>query len=500
MARHPNLTILYQTEWRDIKRTGEVWTAVVNNRAGKSTIHSKLVIDATELGDVMAYLKIPYSLGMDGTENTGEPIGPEKPNNIIQDLTYVVTLKDYGKTADKTIAKPKNYTATEFKCSCQKSHLDKSGATAPSDCDKMLNYGKLPNNKYMVNWPKCGNDYYVNLIELDKKARLAAIREAKLHSLRFIYYIQSELGYKHLGLAENEYPTADNLPLIPYYRESRRLQGKVMLRVNDVLNPHEQSTALYRTGIAVGDYPIDHHHAKNPDAPQIEFVKIKVPSYSVPLGALIPRNSEGIIVAEKSISVSNIVAGATRLQPVVLGVGQAAGALAAVAIQSNQPLSEINIRAVQASLLNNQAYLLPYIDVKPDDQNFQQIQRIGATGLLKGTGINYKWANQTWFYPEQEINEWELVEGFQSFYPQVPELFPSGKLVDAEFCARLFAAVSSRNTTVAQITGYLKAQGISTDFNPTAALTRRKIAVLIDHFLNPFTQPVDFNGRLISAQ
>lgn len=500
MARNPNLTILYQTEWRDIKRTGEIWTTVVNNKAGKSTIHSKLIIDATELGDVMAYLKIPYLLGMDGKENIGEPIGSEKANDIIQDLTYVVTLKDYGKNADKTIAKPKNYNAAEFDCSCQKKSLATSDATTQSDCDKMLGYGKLPNKKYMINWPKCGNDYYVNLIEMDKKSRLTAIKEAKLHSLRFIYYIQNELGYKNLGLAENEYPTADNLPMIPYYRESRRLQGKVMLRVNDLINPYQQKTALYRTGIAVGDYPIDHHHAKNPDAPKIDFIKIKVPSYNVPLGALVPQNTEGIIVAEKSISASNIVAGATRLQPVVLGVGQAAGALAAVAIKSNQPISRINIREVQSSLISSKAYIMPYIDVKPEDKNFIQIQRIGATGLLKGTGINYKWANQTWFYPEQEINEWELVEGFKSFYPQLEEIFPSGKFVDAEFCAKLLAAAARKNITTADITDYLKSQGIISDYKQKDYLSRRSIAVLIDHFLNPFTQAVDFEGNLSFAE
>ena len=30
---------------------------------------------------------------------------------------------------------------------------------------------KLPNNKYMINWPLLGNDYYVNLIEMDPEGR-----------------------------------------------------------------------------------------------------------------------------------------------------------------------------------------------------------------------------------------------------------------------------------------------------------------------------------------
>jgi len=40
-------------------------------------------------------------------------------------------------------------------------------------------------------------------------------------------------------------------------------------------------------------------------------------------------------------------------------------------------------------------------DVSPEDSvYFQPIQRVGLQGLLKGTGVPYKWANQTWFYPD----------------------------------------------------------------------------------------------------
>ncbi|MBK6479564.1 MAG: FAD-dependent oxidoreductase [Saprospiraceae bacterium] len=52
-----------------------------------------------------------------------------------------------------------------------------------------------------------------------------------------------------------------------------------------------------------------------------------VPSYTVPLSVLLPQKVKNFIVAEKAISVSNIVNGTTRLQPVVLQIGQAAGSL-----------------------------------------------------------------------------------------------------------------------------------------------------------------------------
>ena len=495
LAINPNLTIWYKTEWRNVTRTGTKWTVETFVKGKRTLISADLIIDATELGDVMGFLKIPSRIGMDSRFDTGEIFAPEKANDIIQDLTYVVVLKDFGKNADKTIAKPAGYDPKEFECCCDvtdpaaEAHHQKS-----IDCNQMITYGKLPNNKYMINWPKCGNDIYLNIIELNKKDRAAALKEAKLHSLRFIYHLQTKLGFKHLGIANDEFPTADKLPMIAYHREARRLDGKVTLTVNDITLPYQQKNAFFRTGIAVGDYPIDHHHLKNADAPQIDFIKIKVPSYNIPLGALVPKNADGIIVAEKSVSVTNIVAGASRLQPVVLTIGQAAGALAAVAIKNKQQPAAVNIREVQTALLESKAYLMPFIDVKPEDKDFKVLQKIGATGILKGTGIPYKWANQTWFYPEQPISEYGLVDGFKSFYPVIIDLHPSGTMVTADFMAKLLAVVANKKISTAEVLAFLNGQGIKEALNAESVLNRRSISLLTDHFLNPFAIEIDFNG------
>jgi hypothetical protein len=79
----------------------------------------------------------------------------------------------------------------------------------------------------MINWPNCGNDYYLNSIEMNPQERSEALKEAKAATLRFVYYIQHDLGFSHLGLAAEEYPTADDLLMILYHRESRRYFGLV---------------------------------------------------------------------------------------------------------------------------------------------------------------------------------------------------------------------------------------------------------------------------------
>ena len=70
--------------------------------------------DATELGDIAKMCGVPYDLGMESQAVTHEDIAPAKANNIVQDLTYVAILKDYGR--DMTMEKPEGYNANDFAC------------------------------------------------------------------------------------------------------------------------------------------------------------------------------------------------------------------------------------------------------------------------------------------------------------------------------------------------------------------------------------------------
>ena len=53
--------------------------------------------------------------------------------------------------------------------------------------------------------------------------------------------------------------------------------------------------------------------------------------------------------------------------------------------------------ASKEQLLEAGCYIMPYLDLKPSDRHFKAIQRIGATGILRGEGRNIGWSNETWF-------------------------------------------------------------------------------------------------------
>jgi hypothetical protein len=491
VSKEKNLDVWFETRLVAIEKKNETWLVTVNAGGKVKYIEAGLVIDATELGDAAKLCGVKYDIGMERRQVTKESIAPAEANNIVQDLTYVAVLKDYGK--DVSIPRPEGYETAVFACACKSDVcITPKEPDRLWSLDEMISYGKLPNNKYMINWPIEGNDYYVNLIEMTPEEREEALQDAKQFTLKFLYFIQHELGLNTLGLADDEYPTADRLPFIPYYRESRRIAGKVRFTLPYITDPYVQELPLYRTNIAVGDYPVDHHHTRYEGSealPDLHFSPI--PSYGVPLGTLIPREVKGLIVAEKSISVSNIVNGTTRLQPVVLQIGQAAGALAALAVQQQIEVEQVGVRAVQQALLAANGYLMPYLDVPVAHPLFKVYQRIGATGILKGTGKTAGWSNQTWLRSDTLLLSAEI-EGLKDVYPYV-SLQHLPHVVTTKEALALISGIAAHEHIVLDGAMDTLAESIYAEYGLGdvklhSPIQRGAFAALVDRLLDPFNK------------
>ena len=494
-ARERNLTIIYDTKFKTVVREFGLWTGHFKKGDQTKKITARVIIDGTDLGDVAAKAGATFDVGMDSRIKTGEAMAPEKANDILQDLTYAAILQDFGKGANRTIPKPANYDPSQFYCACQKNCEDTTVTTAVHPCETMMNYGKLPNGKYMINWPLKGNDYYANLIDKTDAERKVILEKAKNKTLQFIYYIQTELGYTHLGIAKEEFPTLDGLPLMPYHREGRRVHGLVQLNINHILAPYDST--LYRTGIAVGDYPIDHHHFERADAPVIDFPPVS--SFNIPLGALIPKNLDNFLIADKAISVTNIVNGASRLQPVIVQIGQVAGLVAAMAVQTRISPKDLEVRFVQQKTLELGGYLMPIIDVKAEHPFFS-IHKIVATGLLKGHGVPYKWANQTWFYPDSTIQAATFYKNAKAYDSRLEwTAKPNEILTISSTINLLFDWIKTGHTEMygnkAQFSRKVEREWKGNNFDMNRPITRAELALLIDQYIQPFKRQVDMEGN-----
>lgn len=457
VAKEPRITVIHGARVFNTENENEFWSVSIQEVSTSAPsedsyisdevrhLHGKILIDATELGDVAAMSGVSYDVGMEARSATGESIAPENANDIIQDMTWVAVLKDYsnyasyksyieGKSSLFTDSKmdsllmvdipPSDYDKQKFACCCKNALcVNPSEPNRLWEKDMMLSYGRLPGGKYMINWPIEGNDYYSNIIEMTPSEREHVYQAARNFTRGFVYFIRNELGFKQLGLADDEFKDYAYMAAIPYVRESRRIEGKVRFTLNDLEHPYANGNHLYRTSIAVGDYPVDHHHGRYTGEEQLPDLHFHpVPSFGLPLGVIIPEKVEGLLVAEKSISVSNIANGATRLQPVVMQIGQAAGVLASIAIINDIKLQDVSVRQVQDIILASGGYLLPYLDVPVSDSLFKTYQRVGATGILRAEGKSVNWKNETWLHVNDTLVVSDLL-GLLDFYPYAKEYF-----------------------------------------------------------------------------
>ena len=504
-AREKNLTVEFNTAASGFEKTGTGWKADITGPDGSREVSAKILVDGTELGDVAKAIGIPYEIGMDSASDTREDIAPEKENDIVQDLTYVMILQDYGHPVP--IPEPDDYTIGEFACCCTNAlckHPKEEYRMWSKD--DMITYGKLQNGKYMINWPLEGNDYYCNIVDATPEERAVQLELAKQKSLRFLYFLQNELGFVNLGIAE-EYPTSDGFPFIPYHRESRRIDGQVKFTLNDIVSPYTQTKKLYRTGIGVGDYPVDQHHTQYhgwEDLPNLYYHQI--PSYSLPIGVMMPKKYDDVLVIEKSISVTNIVNGTTRLQPVVLQLGQAAGAVAAYAVKHDCGVSEVSVREIQKTLLDAGAWLVPLLDLPSSSPWFKTLQRIALTGILKYEGKNFEWENQSWIYPGEKMLSSDLISGMSDFYTGLKRADSTiitfskseTKYADIRTLAACISSVTGEDpaASMAAVQDCL-AKAFGKTYGSSDTLTRLECAVAIDSLLDPFGKyDIDIYGNL----
>jgi len=376
---------------------------VVGVRFAQLTVRARITLDGTELGDLLALAEVPYRWGWESRETLGEPSAPgttecEPLNRLcpVQMPTWVAILQDLGAGAVAAkIPAPAGYNPALF-----------TGAWQNFSPETFLNYGRLPNRHFMLNWPICGNDYGVGVARLIQSggARQAFLQEARNYSQGFACFIQTELGRRY-GLAsvfpENEGLGGGAYALHPYYRESRRLRGRVTVREQDILPlPGGDVAALPLdeggrvAAIALGNYPNDHHYLESRDIPetfpnilhQIRTAKKKIrwggrntgTPFTLPYGCLVPQATDGLLVCEKNISVSHIANGATRLQPVVLGIGQAAGMAAALCIEQGCQPRDLPVRTLQEALLEDAiapAAIIPLFNLPPQHPDWLQQQR-----------------------------------------------------------------------------------------------------------------------------
>ncbi len=346
------------------------------------TISARYFLDATELGDLLPLTKTEYVTGFESKQQTGEPHGAEQMQPLnMQAITWCFAM-EHRAGEDHIIDQPEDYkfwrdyvpqldTPWPGKLlAWEQPHphtlksrvgsIDPEGkGLAPQGAYDFWKYRRILDRQNfvpgtfaadvtIVNWPM--NDYFLGpIIEVSAADVAKHLRGAKQLSLAWFYWLQTEaprpdggLGWKGLRLRPDITGTEDGLAKYPYIREARRVQAEFTVLEQHVgtqartellgKQADEVIAETFADSIGVGSYRIDLHMSTGGN----NYIDVSSLPFQIPLGALIPRRVENLLPACKNIGTTHITNGCYRLHPVEWNIGEAAGALAAQAIQLKQ--------------------------------------------------------------------------------------------------------------------------------------------------------------------
>jgi FAD dependent oxidoreductase len=346
-----------------------------------------IVIDATDTGELIGWAGIPHRLGSESLATTGERNASRQDNSdCTQAFTYPFVLAIH----DDKGASLKALTQLESDYSKEEHRSDFDLQNFPVFSGRsFFNYRRIvsmaPGDPYqstpvlgdmsLINWNR-GNDWKFmdppliltsDQIEQSGQRKnwlggisVPALRHAENHAFLFAHWLlenhAKQLPLTYLYGAESPLGTQSGLSMVPYIREGRRIVGRkaydqreFAIREADLRVDMSGTRDFSQTAIARIHYSIDIHGCvyrngnADGEAASAGVFETHVRPTLIPLEALIPQGVDNLLMGGKSIAVTHIANGMTRIHQSEWGIGSAAGATAGWLITNAPTLSPIDI-------------------------------------------------------------------------------------------------------------------------------------------------------------
>lgn len=192
------------------------------------------------------------------------------------------------------------------------------------------------------------------------------------------------------GFSAQEYKDNGNFPRQVYVREGRRFEGMYFFTAKDALPVVEGGRPpVHATSITASHYALDSHAARKRETGRVHldgFISYPTAVYTVPYGVIVPKEVENLLLPVP-VSGSHIGFSTLRMEPCWMALGQAAGAAAAIAIDRATTVQKVPIKLLQQRLLDENATLIYFQDIRPGDPGFAEAQRLGLQGKIAGWSV-----------------------------------------------------------------------------------------------------------------
>lgn len=327
MLKESGVRVLYHTAFVDALVEGDrIREVVVLKKEGLAAIRASIVIDCTGDGDCAAAADVPYTVG------NGE--------GRIQPATMFFRIGNVdSKRIDEDIEKNRD------------NFYRKDG----------VNYRSL---HWWVSKAKEAGDWTLDRVSIGlfrgvdedewsiNTSRIMGIDGTCSESLTTGEMAGREQVDEIFSFLKKYVPGCENAKLLSSgstlgIRETRHIHGLKTLMLDDVLE-----CRVPEDSVLLAANSVDVHGRFGPKSN--EYITIpEGKCYGIPYGCLVPTTLSNLLVAGRCVSADSEAAGAIRVMPPCMGMGEAAGTAAALAVQDGCDVRTLDVARLRNTLEEN---------------------------------------------------------------------------------------------------------------------------------------------------
>ncbi len=393
----------------------------ITMESGK-TFHGRMFIDAAYEGDLMAKAGVSYTVGRESNAKYGETLNgvqkrlstnhqlypgvdpyiiPGDPSSGILPNVHPGDPGDDGEGDHRVQAycfrmcltdvpenrlpypKPDDYDEVEYELLFR--NFEAGENSLPWLPGMMPNRKTDTNNRTGFSTDYIGKNYDYPEADYATRDSIIAAHERYQKGLmwtlanhpRVPQQIRDEIS--KWGLARDEFVDNSNWPHQLYIREARRLLGEYVVTEHDC-----KRKRIVEDPIGLGSYNMDSHncqryitsegHVRNEGNIEVS----PRGAYLISYRAITPKTDEvKNLLAPVCLSASHIAYGSIRMEPVFMILGQSAATAAAMAIDNNSAVQQVDYSELREQLLQDKQVLdLPPGDLPHPDVNAEELDGI----------------------------------------------------------------------------------------------------------------------------
>lgn len=333
MVAEAGVKVLYHAFCLDVVKKGNnISKVTVVTKEGLKEISSKIVIDATGDGDVAFKAGVPCDLG------NPERDGAIQPTSLFFRIGHVDSAA-LEADVQKHLPEFRRVNNVSYRAL----HWNVAEAEANGEWDlarKSVNLFKsVKDDEWVINCSRVRN---INPTESESLTSGEIEGRRQVQGLMH-FFRKYVAGCKDAVLL----CSASTLGI----RESRHLHGHYILKAEDLI-----SGITPEDSIALASNSVDVHGGGDSPSSSV-YTVINAKWYGIPYRSLVPLGVDNLLLAGRDLSATSDAAGAVRVMPPAMAMGQAAGVAAALSVSKGVAPANLDFSDIKDALLKQNVFL-----------------------------------------------------------------------------------------------------------------------------------------------